>query len=227
MQFTLKEFARLLGVNDRTIYRWIREMDLPAIRLGDQYRFNRTEFLAWATEHGVAVPPDLFRPEEIGEDRPSMAAAMEAGGVQYDVPASGKEEALRAVVARMPLPDHVDREFLLSVLLAREQLSSTGVGEGIAIPHPRNPIVLRVPQPLISLGFLRKPMDFGALDGQPVFAMFTLISVTVRGHLHLLSRLAFVLQDEAFRRALAERASADLLLSRARQIEAGLKPVTR
>ena len=49
---------------------------------------------------------------------------------------------LRAVVARMPLADEGDRELLLDVLLAREAMGSTGVGDGIAIPHVRNPVVL-------------------------------------------------------------------------------------
>ena len=68
----------------------------------------------------------------------------------------------------MKLPDDVDREFLYQVLLAREALGSTGIGDGIAIPHVRNPIVLHLSRPTVTLCFLEQPVDFGALDGQPV-----------------------------------------------------------
>jgi mannitol/fructose-specific phosphotransferase system IIA component (Ntr-type) len=99
----------------------------------------------------------------------------------------------------------VDREFLYKVLLARESLGSTGIGDGIAIPHVRNPIVLHLSRPIVTLCFLERPVDFGALDGQPVNTLFTLISPTVRAHLHLLSRLAFTLRDPRSTRRCATR----------------------
>ena len=70
--------------------------------------------------------------------------------------------------------------------MARESLGSTGIGDGIAIPHVRNPIVMHIPRPTITLCFLEHPIDFGALDGQPVHTLFTIVSPTVRAHLHLL-----------------------------------------
>jgi nitrogen PTS system EIIA component len=104
-------------------------------------------------------------------------------------------------------------------LLAREELASTGIGDGIAIPHVRNPIVLHVHEPIVALCFLEKSVDFGAMDGQPVSALFTLISPTVRSHLHLLSRLAFVLRNPAFRTAVKEQASRDVLTEALRRAE--------
>jgi nitrogen PTS system EIIA component len=120
----------------------------------------------------------------------------------------------------MPLPADVDRELLLRVLVARETLGSTGIGDGIAVPHVRNPIVLRVPTPRVTLCFLKTPIDFQALDGKPVFALFSLVSPTVRTHLHLLSRLAFVLQDAACRAVLRRRAPAEEILAEFGRAEA-------
>ena len=93
---------------------------------------------------------------------------MEVGGIFYRLAGKDKPAVLRSVVEVLRLPDKVDREFLLQVLLAREALESTAIGDGIAIPHVRNPIVLHVPQPVVTLCFLEAPVDFGALDGQPV-----------------------------------------------------------
>jgi PTS system nitrogen regulatory IIA component len=113
----------------------------------------------------------------------------------------------------MKLPEEVDREFLYRVLLARESLGSTGIGDGIAIPHVRNPVVLHVNQPMITLCFLEKPIDFGALDGVPVSTLFAMISPTVKAHLHMLSRLGFVLQNAAFKEAVKQQASRDELMA--------------
>jgi PTS system nitrogen regulatory IIA component len=64
------------------------------------------------------------------------------------------------------------------------------------------------------------------MDGKPVHALFSLISPTVRTHLHLLSRLAFALRDAGFKTAVARRTSADEILQEARRVEAGLaRPV--
>jgi PTS system nitrogen regulatory IIA component len=111
----------------------------------------------------------------------------------------------------------VDREFLLQVLLAREALGSTGIGDGIAIPHARNPIVLNVERPTITLCFLENPVDFAALDGLPVTILFTLINPTARAHLHLLSRLAFMLNDKGFKDVLKRQTSRDEILAEARR----------
>jgi PTS system nitrogen regulatory IIA component len=124
----------------------------------------------------------------------------------------------------MRLPDEVDREQLLRVLVARETLASTGIGDGIAIPHVRNPIVLHVPRPTITLCFLERPVEFGALDGKPVHCMFMLVSPTVRAHLQLLSRLAFALHDSAFGEALKRQALRDEILAEVRRVESTLPP---
>jgi len=98
-------------------------------------------------------------------------------------------------------------------------LSSTGIGDGIAIPHVRNPVVLHISRPMVTLFFLEHPIDFGAIDGQPVYALFMLISPTVRAHLHLISRLAYSLRDEAFREVIQKRGLREDILNASRKVE--------
>jgi len=223
MQLTVRDVSTLLKVSEKTVYRWINQGILPAYRVNEQYRFNRAELLEWATSRKMNVSADLFEePESSVAPLPTLVEALQAGGIFYRVGGTDKESALRAVVEHMRLPEEVDREFLLRVLLARENLQSTGIGDGIAIPHVRNPIVLHVSRPMITLCFLEKPVEFGALDGKPVYVLFSLISPTVRAHLRMLSRLSFALSDAGFKQAIIDQASRDAILTQARRVEAAL-----
>lgn len=223
MQLAVRDAASILDVSEKTIYRWIREGKLPAYRVADQYRFNRAELLEWATARKINVSPEIFQePEGSQVVLPTLLEALQVGGIYYRIGGTDKQTVLRSVVDVMRLPDSVDREFLLQVLLARESLGSTGIGDGIAIPHVRNPIVLHIAAPTITLCFLEHAIDFGAIDGKPVDILFTIVSPTVRAHLHLLSKLAFALRDPDFKAALTRPDSRDELCRHIRRIEGNL-----
>ncbi|MBF0476685.1 MAG: PTS sugar transporter subunit IIA [Deltaproteobacteria bacterium] len=225
MQLGVKDVAEIFDISEKTVYRWIKQGKLPAYRVNEQYRFNRAELLEWATASRINVSPELMHePEVEGVPLPRLDEALQAGGVHYRVSGTDKASVLRAVVDVMRLPDEVDRSFLYQVLLAREALGSTAVGDSIAIPHVRNPIVLHIPLPMISLCFLEQKVDFGALDGQPVDILFTLISPTVRAHLHLLSKLAFALNDPQFKAVVTSQGAREALSAEARRIEENLRP---
>jgi PTS system nitrogen regulatory IIA component len=189
-----------------------------------QYRFNREELLEWATSRGIPIDPALF--EEPPDQRPeapptplSLAAALKAGGIHRDVRGTGKADVLAGVVEMVPLPRSVDRQFLLHVLLSRETVGSTGVGDGIAIPHVRNPIVLHATRPTVTLCFLEQPIDFASLDGKPVHTLFTIVTPSIRSHLQLLSRLAHALRTPAFREAIGGRSDAAVILAAAAEVD--------
>jgi PTS system nitrogen regulatory IIA component len=118
----------------------------------------------------------------------------------------------------------VDRGFLTSVLEAREAMGSTGIGDGIAIPHVRNPILLHVSEPFVTLCLLRRAVEFGAIDGRPVHALFSVVSPNVPSHLRILAQIAFVLRDPELRRLLRERASAPAIMERVRLVEGQVTP---
>jgi nitrogen PTS system EIIA component len=220
MTLTVKDVARLLSVSEKTVYRWITQGNLPAYQVHEQYRFNRAEILEWATTKKMPVSPEIFaEPETSGVPMPSLFEALQNGGVNYRVDGADKWAVLKNVVQLLQLPEEVDRDFLYRVLVAREELSSTGIGDGIAIPHVRNPVVLHISKPMVTLFFLEHPVDFGAIDGQPVYALFMLISPTVRAHLHLISRLAFSLRDVAFRDVIQRQGLREEILDAARKVE--------
>jgi PTS system nitrogen regulatory IIA component len=223
MQLTVRDVSRFLSTPESTVIRWIKQRGLPTQQVGGQYRFNRVDLLEWATANRVKVSVEVFdHLEADDEPGPDLAAALEAGGIFYQVKDTSKELALRAMVEVLPLPEGADRELLLRLFLAREASASTAIGEGIALPHVRNPIVLHVEQPMVTLGFLERPVDFGALDGKPVRVLFSLICPTMRSHLRTLSRLSYALHDQGFKGVVMRQAPREEILREARRVEAAL-----
>lgn len=222
MLLTVREAASLLRTTERQVYSWVDDGELPFQRVRDQLRFNRTELLEWATARRLPISLESFDAGLEPEDRaPSLVLALRAGGVHRGVHARDREEALRAVVARASLPDSADPELVLEALVAREHATSTAVGDGVAIPHVRQPVVAPGAGATVSVFYLDPAVPFGAADGKPVEVLFFIVSPTVRAHLQLLARVARALQDPPFRAALDRRAPIDELTREAGRLEAG------
>jgi nitrogen PTS system EIIA component len=219
MQLTARDAARLLGVPEATLERWLRTGELAATRVNEQYRFNKIDLLEFATARNLEISPELLAEVE-QPALPNLADAIRAGGVHHDVSGADKASILRSVVERLPLPGQADRDLLHRVLLAREALGSTGFGNGIAIPHPRNPIVLRIAKPEVAICYLDRPIDFEALDGKPVHTLVTLVSPSTRTHLHLLAMVAAALRDAVVLAKLQAKADVDELLPEIARVEA-------
>lgn len=199
MQLTIPEIAQCLGLPESTVHRWIRQGRLPVQRVGSGYRFSQAALERWARQRKLSffppgeksVPLQIFEPEELQK-------AMRRGGIVYDIDVSDASSTLRAVADCIPNMEPEQREDLYQRLLAREQLASTGIGRGVAIPHPRNPAGDTTTPSLITTCFLKDPVDFSAVDHLPVFVMFVLLSPSVKAHLHLLSRLTYCVREDAF-----------------------------
>jgi PTS system nitrogen regulatory IIA component len=208
VNLTLPDVIRLFNVTENTIRNWVSEDNLPCEIVDDRYRFNRAELLEWATIRKLDVSPSIFALAN-GEPAPkgSLSAALERGGISYGVKAPHKRALLRAIVDSLTLPKEFDRDVLWDLFLAREALGSTALERGIAVPHPRRPVVLDVERPLVHLCFLSEPLDFQASDGTWVDTLFAMIAPTVHEHLRLLARLASVLNDQRVRDTLSDRAA--------------------
>jgi PTS system nitrogen regulatory IIA component len=228
MQLSLRDAARLLHVAERTLVRAADGGELRAQRLQEQLRFHPVELLEWATARRLAIAPELIERrsgEEIaeriasGRPPPSFSEALAAGGVHVDLPGADREAVLSEVVRRLPLADDADRNLFLSFLVARENSGSTALGDGVAIPHVRAPLVLQGARPLVMVSYLARPVDFRAADGQLVSTLFSIVTATVRQHLHLLSMLSFLLRDPGVRDVVRSRGARDELLAAVRTAE--------
>lgn len=219
MRQKIRDTAKLLGISEKTLYRWVGEGKIPYYRINDQYRFAHSEVLEWASANRVPVTPEIFMdPEMDTGPLPSLEQALEAGGIIYRVEGTDRDSVLRCMVQNLRVAPEVDRDYLYKLFQVRETLGSTGIGDGIAIPHPRNPLIFNLPQPSITLCFLEQPIDFGALDGNPVFALFAILSLTVREHIHLISHLAYALQDPDFRSIITHQGGREAIMAELRRV---------
>jgi len=219
MDASLSEIARSLDLPESTLDRWIRQGRIPVQRVGDTYRFNLSVLERWAEAHDMTFRLQATAPRAAGKTAANLLAAMQAGGVYAGVQGASAAAVLKAAVARLTmLPEDV-RDELYDSLVLRERLTSTGLGRGVAIPHPRSPLSEAIRAPLIATCFLDQPVDYDAVDDQPVFVLFVLLSTSVDGHLQLLSRLAFCLRDARFVAFLQQHPPAEDLFARVATME--------
>ena len=94
------------------------------------------------------------------------------------------------------------RKTLLRALQERELLHSTGIGDGIALPHARNALVGLVDEPIVVFARHATGIPYGAIDGVPARLFFLLIAPTVTQHLGILARLSRILRDPKVRQSL-------------------------
>ena len=123
--------------------------------------------------------------------------------IQLQLRGADKTAVLRELVALVPevRNDQAQRETFVQSLLEREKLHTTGIGDGIALPHARNPMGGLLKRPLLVFG--RHPgVPFGSLDNKPVQLLFLLASPNLTDHLSMLARISRVLRDPPLRSAL-------------------------
>lgn len=133
-----------------------------------------------------------------------------------DLSVSSKSECLHALANRAAKTLGLDSQILLNALMAREALGSTGLGDGVAIPHAR---LSEIQKPFGIFARLDRPLDFDAIDEQPVDLVVLLLfpQAPSGDQLNLLASTARCLRDRAFadrlRRQADERAFYEQLRS--------------
>ncbi|MCH2101379.1 MAG: PTS sugar transporter subunit IIA [Planctomycetes bacterium] len=224
MALNLDDAARLLGVSPATLRRWAREGQLGVLRPSGDYRFDESELRTWARSNGLRLREGAaggrYSVSSTGASgEQPLTLALCQGGVLEQSEAGNRDALLRAMVETVPLDAGADRPALLAQLLAREELASTGLGEGIAVPHPRTPSSAYREDPVVMLALPVSPVDWESLDGQAVHAAFLLINPAPEVHLKILSRLAFVLRDPGFQSLLRKGADFAEILTAAARLE--------
>jgi PTS system nitrogen regulatory IIA component len=132
--------------------------------------------------------------------------------VLVDLKATGKREVLEEICTAIAAAEpSADRAKLVEVLAERERLQSTGIGEGVAIPHGKIP---GLPRLVAAFAKSRAGVDFDSVDGQKTHLFFLLVMPESAGgqHLKALARISRSLRDPAFRRAVESAATREDVL---------------
>jgi PTS system nitrogen regulatory IIA component len=144
--------------------------------------------------------------------------------INLDLKSADRESVLGEMVNQIPqLAQQPEaRQTLLRALYEREQLHSTGIGDGVALPHSRNALVGLVDQPILVFGRHEKGIPYDAIDGIPARLFFLLIAPTVTQHLAVLARLTRLLRDPRLRQNLLAARQPQKVLEVVREAEAKL-----
>jgi nitrogen PTS system EIIA component len=223
MKLTIDEVAQCLDVPLSTVERWIRQGRIPVGKSGGECVFQKPILEVWARKHNLSFMLPVKEIEKDREDKPvNLFNVMAFGGVYYGIKGDNVSDVLESAVKNIAFLDQDGQQALLVQLLEREEMASTGIGRGIAIPHPRTPLDESLEEPVIITCFLEHPLDYQAVDGLPVFILFILLSPSVKIHLHLLSRLAFCVRDASFVDFLKQVPSPEELLEKVKNLENAL-----
>ncbi len=201
MDLKIKDVADLLNVSPTTIRRWVENREIPSYCINRRHYFSRSEIQNWMISHKMDQTQFSMRHQETsslplsrspktgGSKQFSLFRAIHKGDIISHLTGKTKEEVIRSTMKRVAKDLHVDADVMADLLLDRESLMPTALNNGIAIPHTRDSL-LEAHHDVVVIVFLDHPLDYGALDGQPVHTLFFLFACEDKRHLHLLAKIA-------------------------------------
>jgi PTS system nitrogen regulatory IIA component len=142
-----------------------------------------------------------------------LVELLPLSAISVDLAAQSKKEVLEELCALLATAKKIpDAPAMVRTLLEREALGSTGIGQGVAIPHGKAPAIK---EQAAALGISKRGVEFDALDGEPVHIVFLLVAPpdAAGNHLKALAKVSRLLKDKFFRQALKDAKSAEEILT--------------
>jgi len=196
MDLTVDDVAELLCLSDSTVERWASEGKIPCYSISDELRFSREDIDNWLlSESSHALLSEKGSQVQGGIQQYSLTRAIHRGGVFSRVEGSDKESLLSHAATLISEKIPFDPSTMTELLLEREQMMPTALNNGLAVPHTRESL-LDEAHDAIAIVFPKTPIDYGALDKQPVHTLFFLFACDDRRHLNLLAKIAHFARDE-------------------------------
>jgi excisionase family DNA binding protein len=195
---TLAEMADYLKIARRSLLRMAQAGDIPGTKIASQWRFMRSVIDDWMISRMKSLPAGELE-KLIQSDKVPLPLyrLLPAELVGMEIRPGGKKQVLEQLLDLLAgggLP--VDRRVFLQKLLDREDMVSTAIFPGIALPHFRKPEECPLAEPRLVLGICRQGTDFDSLDGRPTHVFFLICAGNVVVHLKIIAELALL-----FRRA--------------------------
>lgn len=192
---TIREAAEFFGISQVTIQRWIHQGKIPFRLMGNDYFFKYSELKEWADNHDLLIHETN---KMIPPDQGKLSAAISAGGIHRNISGNDIWSVFDHAINSLNFIKESDRKKIHDQLLNREELASTGIGHGIALPHSRKRMNLDLNSAHISLFFLENSIDYNAIDGQNVDILFMMFTPDTQSHLSMLSIISQLLNNEDF-----------------------------
>ena len=209
---TARDVAELLRLNERTVLRLAQTGKIPAAKIARRWRFHRDLINNWLEQQMRQMPTEEL--DRLAGAAPASATdTLDPALISLDLRARRRAEVLRELVELLVQAGQVDSgEALVQSLLRREELMSTALGGGVAIPHPRHPVPELVRRAVCVVGRSGEGISFGALDGERTRLFFLLCAPNDRQHLRLVARLTRLLREQdCVGRLLAAKTAEDLI----------------
>ncbi len=197
----------MLGADVRRVERMAQRGEIPCQKIGGQFRFNRAQITEWlqqqmggmSHDHLAGVDAGMTEQRQTEQDEAIITPLLRIEAVTTNLGSRTKGSTLRELVALAQETGLVvDDRTLLDAVLHREELCSTAMEGGIAIPHPRRPLPDAIAEPILVVAKTPQGIAFGAPDGRMTTLLFLTASQDDRHHLHILARLCRMLHDEQF-----------------------------
>lgn len=179
---TIEEVARYLRVSERTVYDWAQKGEIPSGKIGTVWRFKKSDIERWVNERLSSNRP------AVGLGAVQIQNIISTDRILF-LNYSRKRDALIALAENLAgAPQIKNRQELTSEILRREDLMSTAIGRGIAIPHVR---LSSVTDLVVSVGISSCDIaDFQSLDDAPIRLLF-MIAAAYNQHAYYLQTLSF------------------------------------
>jgi PTS system nitrogen regulatory IIA component len=192
----LSELSRFLQRDARDLQKWASRGYLPAQRVGGEWRFHRAEITHWLETQMHAYTEQELAALERSGDGPHKEATLLGSLLSVETIAvpllgSSKSSVLRALVDLAEQSGELyDGDALLDAIQTREEMSSTTLPSGVAIPHPRRPLPYAVGETIVAFGKTSTPIPFGGPSGVLTDLFFLVCSKDEGTHLKVLARLS-------------------------------------
>jgi PTS system nitrogen regulatory IIA component len=143
----------------------------------------------------------------------SLAQLVSRGGIYYDISGGGREEIISNIIENISVLSILKRKALLQAVMEREALISTGIEKGIALPHPRVPMLEDNEEPFVAIAFPARKSDWGTPDGSEVHTVFLIVSKSPKQHTSVLSKINYLCQQEIFYNLISSKAPKDKIIA--------------
>lgn len=195
---TLAEVSKYLKLSEKTLQKMIKNNEIPCTKIANQWRFSRTMVDDWLRSKMEVIPKnDLSRLIEKEYDYVPLSRLIDEESMIMDLKSTDKIGVLTEL-AQKAFDNKLisDKEYLIYKLIEREELTSTAIGNGIALPHLRRPSNKVINEPKIVIGISNYGVDYSSSDGKPTHIFFLILSDSEVVHLRILSKISRILREK-------------------------------